>query len=146
MALARRVAEVAPVRLYAVAMGALFVLIGLPGFTGALVASAPTTGFYTGPGQLLGHFQVDGVHNLVHLAFGFLGLVAGVLGWRPSRLYAQLVGIAYILLFAYGAVTLGMSPSINGFLTLNVADNWLHLVIGLAGLFFGFVPDFAPPD
>jgi hypothetical protein len=120
------------------------VLIGLMGFFGIFLASAPTSGFYTGPGQLLAQFQVDGVHNLLHLAFGVLGLLAALLGWAASRFYARLVGVIYLLLFLYGAVTLGMAPTMGGFMQLNAADNWLHLIIGLTGLLFGFVPDFAP--
>src|SRR5918994_1622796 len=90
-------------------------------------------------GELLGIFAVNVAHNLVHVAFGVLGIAAAYAGW--SRLYLQGVGLIYLL------CVLGFIPGLYvsedmllGLVHINLADNFLHLVLGGAAAFFGFAP------
>lgn len=83
--------------------------------------------------SLLG-FDVNLTHNLVHLATGVLGLVAGfaLLSW--ARAYAIAFGVVYTGLAVWGFVVgEGFNPF--GLLgSVNAADNVLHLLIGLIGI------------
>jgi hypothetical protein len=98
--------------------GAVFLLIGLLGLV--------TTPRSLEPGLLLGLFPVNVLHNLVHLAFGAWGLIAG---GTPSRAtaYCQIAGGAYLVLAVLGLLT----PSGFGLVPIGGHDVWLHAVIGL---------------
>jgi hypothetical protein len=83
--------------------------------------------------MLLGLFPVNMLHNLVHLAFGVWGVIAGR-GERASVTYALGSGVSYMILGVVGMFTdslLGMVP-IGGY------DVVLHLVLAvmLAGCGF----------
>ena len=82
------------------------------------------------------------LHNLVHLLFGIFG-IAAVLVDR-SRTYLQGVGIIYLLLTVLGFVP-GLfvgDEMLLGLVHINLADNFLHLVLGGAAAFFGFAPQY----
>jgi hypothetical protein len=111
--------------LVAFAFGAVFVLVGLAGF------------FVTGGhhvvgqdgGKLLGLFQVNVVHNLVHLAVGAVMIGAAIAGARAAKAVNLLFGVVYLVVFVFGLFALGNSLN---FLALNGADNGLHLALGAA--------------
>jgi uncharacterized protein DUF4383 len=80
--------------------GIVFVLVGILGFVPGVVTN----------GMLLGIFPVNGLHNVVHLAFGVWGLVAAR-SFGGAKTYGQLGGIIYIVLAALGfAEPLGSRP------------------------------------
>lgn len=108
----------------AMVFGAVFVLIGLLGFVPAL----------TPGGNLLGIFEVNTVHNLVHLLSGLAALAASTSA-RNSRLYFQVFGVVYALVTVLGLI---MDP-VLGLIPVNTADNILHLGITAASLYLGFV-------
>ncbi|HEY8501324.1 MAG TPA: DUF4383 domain-containing protein [Solirubrobacterales bacterium] len=98
-----------PARLYAAAVGALLVVLGIVGFF--YHASFGELDRYE---EALGALQVNGWLNLFYLAIGGLGLlVAGV----SSRAYCLAVGLLFTLL---AIVDWGTGS--------------LHLVLGLLGL------------
>jgi hypothetical protein len=107
--------------------GVVFLAAGIAGFvvTGFEDFAAHDTG-----DTLLG-FEVNGLHNLAHLAFGVLGLVL----WRTYR-SARAFGL--VLVFGYGAVLAFGIAAVGedwNLLSINTADNWLHLgfvVLGAA--------------
>ena len=114
-----------PARLYATALGALLLVLGIVGFFyGASFGS---------PGSVeaaLGVLRVNAWLNLLHVATGALGLLlAGV----ASRRYALVVGALYTALAIWG-FAIGAGDAILGFLPAGGADNALHLVIGVLGL------------
>ena len=121
-----------PSQLLALAIGAVYTLIGLLGFV--------VTGFDNFAAEtdktLLG-FEINPLHNLVHLAIGLAGLAL----WRrldTARTYGWLLAAGYGLAFLYGLFAAGNSD-IN-FLSLNGADNGLHLVSALAGVAIALWP------
>lgn len=73
--------------------------------------------------ELFGQFQVSVLLNVVHIASG---LPAVVLARTPAgaRSYLAGCGIAYLLLWVLSPLSLG------GWVPLNTADDWLHLVWG----------------
>jgi hypothetical protein len=116
----------------ALAIGVVYTLIGLAGFL--------VTGFTNFAGvtdkTLLG-FEVNPLHNIVHLLIGGLGLAL----WRPlssARLYGWILAVGYGLTFIYGLFAANRTD--GNFLSLNVADNWLHLISALAGLAIALAP------
>ena len=117
------------VRAVASVFGLAFLAVGVLGFI-----LNPTGG------ELLGIFAVNVAHNLVHVAFGVLGIAAAYAGW--SRLYLQGVGVIYLLLCVLGFIP-GLyigEDMLLGLVHVNLADNFLHLVLGGTAAFFGFAP------
>ncbi|MGO4433545.1 DUF4383 domain-containing protein, partial [Paenarthrobacter sp. RAF9] len=84
--------------------------------------------------MLLGVFQVSILHNIVHLLFGAAGL-AMARNDRMARLFLLGGGAVYIVLWIYGLV-INQETGAN-FIPFNTADNWLHLILGVAMIGLG---------
>ena len=126
-------------RAYALLMGVVFGLVGILGFTPGAVHSvhmdSPALVVDEGYGLLLGLFPVNVLHNIVHLAFGALGVAAYAGLLRPLN-YARLVAVSY------GALTLmGLVPGLNtvfGLVPIYGADVILHVALAAVSAYFGF--------
>jgi hypothetical protein len=106
--------------------GAVFVVVGLLGFT---VSGGHSAAGHDG-GQLLGLFQVNVLHNVVHLAVGAAMIGAAVAGARAARMANIGFGAIYLVLFVIGLFIVGDTSA--NIIALNPADNGLHLVLGAA--------------
>ena len=115
-----------PAQLYALVFGATLVLAGILGWFYS--SSFGTPGKVDG---VLGILDVNGWHNLVHMATGVLGLLA--LGYSAARTYALGLGAVYVLVAIWGFVV-GDGGQILSIIPVNTEDNVLHLLIGFAGL------------
>jgi hypothetical protein len=119
------VSDLTPAQWLALALSIVFVIVGVAGFfvTGFDDFAAHDTN------ELLLGFEVNPLHNIVHLALGLVGLA---LLWkvRGALTYGIIVAVAYAGAFVYGLAALGRDWDI---LSLNTADNWLHLGLALAG-------------
>ena len=120
-----------PAQLYALVIGAVLVAAGIVGF---FYEASFAVGDETlrERDAVLGILEVNGWHNVVHLASGALGLaVAG--SYAGSRAYALGLGLVYVLVtilgFAYGD-----GDSIFNLIPINTEDNILHLLIAVAGI------------
>ena len=127
-------------RLFALVFGIVFLLAGASGFIPGMLhpvpANAPPLTVTMGYGLVMGLLPVNVLHNLVHVLFGVLGLVAYG-GLFAPRVYAQIVAVSYGLL-----VVLGLVPATNtlfGLVPIYGADVWLHLALGLVAAYFGFM-------
>ncbi|SHK51843.1 protein of unknown function [Pseudonocardia thermophila] len=126
-----RSASSTPVQVAAGAVGIVFLLVGVLGFVPGITANYDQLSF-AGHGSgalLLGIFAVSVLHNIVHLLFG----VAGVVMARSAggaRNYLIWGGVVYLVLWLYGLVIDHGGPA--NFVPVNSADNWLHLVLGVA--------------
>ncbi|MEU1951966.1 DUF4383 domain-containing protein [Nocardia rhamnosiphila] len=125
-----------PVQLAATVVGAVFLLVGVLGFIPGI-----TTGYgdlawagHHSQAQLLGLFNVSVLHNLVHLAFGVAGLIAGARP-RAARAYLLVGGAIYLLLWLYGLIV--DQHSAADFVPLDTADNWLHFGLGVGMVLLG---------
>jgi ABC-type transport system involved in multi-copper enzyme maturation permease subunit len=121
-----------PSQLLALAIGAIYTLVGLLGF---LVTGLDNFAAETNK-TLLG-FEINPLHNLVHLAIGLAGLAL----WRrldTARTYGWLLAAGYGLAFLYGLFAAG-NRDLN-FLSINGADNVLHLLSAVAGLAIALWP------
>ena len=116
-----------PPQWYCLLGGAGLLLAGvLGGIAGATFGSGSDV---TGDDLVI--FEVNGWHNLVHLATGVLGLLS--LGYGAARTYALGLGVVYIVVAIWGFV-IGDGEAILSIIPVNTEDNVLHLLIGLAGL------------
>jgi hypothetical protein len=114
-----------PNRIVAFVIGIVFLIIGALGLI-----------FDTTSGSLFG-FDVDLVHNLVHVLTGILGLAAAFTGW--SRRFNQIFGIIYIVVGIAGLFPfLYFDQRLLGLMHVDAADNVLHLVVGLVAAGVGF--------
>ncbi len=117
-----------PASLYAGLIGAVLVLVGILGF------------FYSSsfgsPGEVdavLGVFDVNAWHNIVHIVSGALGVLAFLSGPAAARTYALAFGAIYVVVAIWGFV-IGGGESILGFIPVNSEDNVLHSVLGVLGI------------
>jgi len=116
---------------FALVLGVVMLLIGILGYV-----------MNPSGGLLLGIFAVDAPHNLIHVVTGIAGLAAAFMGW--ARLFCQAFGVIYLLVGVLGFVATNSAGMLLGIMHNNMADNLLHLVIGGAAAFVGFVADKAP--
>lgn len=104
--------------------GVVFLLIGILGFVPGI----------TSGGMLLGIFEVNALHNVIHVATGLVALWAASSATN-SRLYFQVFGVVYALVTILGFT---MGGNVLGLIMTNLADNLLHLVVALVALYAGF--------
>jgi len=110
-----------PNRLVATIFGAVYLLVALLGF---LVTGG--TGFASTDGVLLlGLFEVNWLHNIVHLLIGAALLIAGLSNVRAAKSANGVVGAVYLLVGIIGFFIVDTAANI---LALNTADHFLHLL------------------
>jgi hypothetical protein len=117
-----------PAKLYAGLIGAVLLVAGIIGF---FYSSA-----FGSPGEVdavLGILDVNGWHNLVHIASGAIGLWAFTAGPAASRTYALVFGAVYLVVAIWGFI-IGNHESILGLIPVNTEDNILHVILALLGL------------
>ncbi|MCD5343922.1 DUF4383 domain-containing protein [Pseudarthrobacter sp. NPDC092184] len=120
----------------ALAVGAVFLLVGVLGFIPGITTNYETLGFagHESEALLLGIFQVSILHNIVHLLFGVAG-IAMARSAAQSRNYLIGGGAVYLVLWIYGLL-IGKDTAAN-FVPVNTADDWLHFVLGVAMIGLG---------
>jgi hypothetical protein len=126
------------VQLAATAVAATFLLVAVLGFVPGVTTNYSELSFagHESGAELLGLFQVSVLHNIVHGLFGVVGLALAksVAGARNFLIGG---GVVYLALTVYGSV-IDLDSSIN-FVPVNVADNFLHLGLGIAMIGLGVV-------
>ncbi len=117
--------------------GAVFLLVGILGFIPGITTNYGDMKFagHESEAELLGIFQVSILHNIVHLAFGILGILASR-SWDLSRNFLIGGGAIYLVLWIYGLLIDKESGA--NFVPINTADNWLHFVLGVGMIGAGF--------
>jgi hypothetical protein len=104
----------------ALMVAAGFIVFGVLGFIPGV-----TTG-----GKLFGVFAISGLHNVLHLVSGFVGL-ALARTYAASRAYFLGGGVFYLALWVQGLFMGSRLLPING------ADNWLHFGLGTGMVLLG---------
>lgn len=113
--------------------GIVFLLVGIAGFIPGITQNYGDMSFAGHDGaSLLGIFDVNVLHNIVHLAFGLVGIAASA-RYSVSLTYLFGGGVVYLALWVYG-LFIDRDTDWN-FAAFNEADNWLHF--GLAVALFG---------
>jgi hypothetical protein len=115
----------------ALAFGAIYTLIGIIGFfiTGF-------ENFFEHTDKTLLGFEINGMHNVVHILIGVAGLVLGRT-LAGARTYGWVLAVGYGAAFVYGLLAIDKDWD---FLSLNWADNILHLATALVGLVIALMP------
>ena len=121
-------------RLVGVIFGAVYLLVGLLGFT----VTANVGFFATEGGLLLGIFEVNMFHNVAHLLIGAALLIAGLSSVTAAKATNTTVGAAYLLLGVVGLFIVGSALNI---LALNAADHVLHFASAAVLLGVGLAAD-----
>ena len=134
----RTTAGRATVQRAAMVVGAVFLLVGVLGFVPGITTDYGQMSFasHDSDAKLLGIFQVSVLHNIVHLLFGIVGLLAArtVAG---AKSFLVVGGLVYLVLWLYGLVI--DKDSAANFVPLNTADDWLHFVLGLGMVAMGLL-------
>lgn len=125
-----------PNRLIATVFGAVYLLVGLVGF-----AVTSGVGFFSTEGSNLIIFEVNPLHNVIHLAIGAALLYAGVKDLQLARTVNTAVGAVYLLV---GILGLFLLTSPLNIIALNGADNVLHLASAVLLLGVGLSLDKVP--
>jgi hypothetical protein len=124
---------------FALLFGAAFVLVGIlgfiPGITSNLYGGLDFAG-HDSSAKLFHVFQVSWLHNIVHIAFGLVGL-ALARTWETARVFLIGGGVVYLVLWLYGLIV-DQHGGAN-FVPFNTADNWLHFVLGVSMIGLGFL-------
>ncbi|MDX1621110.1 MAG: DUF4383 domain-containing protein [Nitriliruptorales bacterium] len=108
-----------PARTFSLAFGAVYVLVGLIGFA----VTGFDNWFASDSGEFLLWFELNPLHNVVHLVIG-AALLFGATRPGLARMTAAVVGGAYLAVGIIGFFATGQAWNI---LSLNVWDNWLHI-------------------
>jgi hypothetical protein len=112
----------------ALVFGAIYLAVGIIGFLPFLGGSVTMTN-----SKLLGLFNINLLHNLVHIVIGIAGLAAAA-SLANSRRFCQVVGVVLLLLGVLGVFV--ANPL--GLLYIGGLDIGLHLVSGAVLAYFGF--------
>jgi hypothetical protein len=122
-----------PAQVYSLVFGATLLLVGIVGFIAD--SSFGTGGNVDGSDLII--FEVNGWHNLVHIASGLLGLAL----WRTpatARAFALGFGAVYGIVTIWGFVD---GNDVLGLIPVDTADNLLHLAIAGTGILAGLASD-----
>ncbi len=127
-----------PVQKASLAVGVVFLLVGVAGFIPGLTSDVDGMTFagHESESELLGIFHVSILHNIVHLLFGVLG-VAATRAVSSARTFLIAGGAVYLVLWLYGLVI--DKTSAANFVPLNAADDWLHFGLGVGMIALGLV-------
>jgi hypothetical protein len=121
-----------PAQVFALVIGVMLVAAGILGF---FYSASFSTGDGAERDALLGILDVNGWHNLVHIASGAVGLLV-VGSYRGARAYALGLGAVYLLVTLLGFIA-GDGGEILNLIPVNTEDNFLHLLIAIAGIAAG---------
>ncbi|MBV9159891.1 MAG: DUF4383 domain-containing protein [Candidatus Kaiserbacteria bacterium] len=108
------------------AFGIILTVVGILGFI---------PGVTSADGLLLGIFQVDAIHNIIHLATGIVAILVALGSGAYVNLYFKIFGIVYALVAIVGFV---QGSTVLGLIGVNMADNVLHVLIAVIALWAGF--------
>ena len=120
-----------PAQWYCLLAGLALLLAGIFGF---ISDSSFETGDGIDGGRFLG-FEVNAIHNLIHVASGLVLLAAS-----PRRASARAVALGFGLVYGLVAI-IGLidGEDVLGLIPINSADNLLHIALAALGIITGLI-------
>jgi hypothetical protein len=118
-------------------IGWTLVLAGIVGFFYSASFGSPGK-----TDSVFGILDVNGFHNLFHIASGLLGIVLAR-SYFTARAYALGLAAVYTVVAIWGFI-LGDGGAILSIIPVNTEDNFLHAIIALASLVVGVSTPAAP--
>jgi hypothetical protein len=118
----------------ALLIACVFLTVGLLGFVPGVTTDYGLLNWAGRSGaKLFGVFVVSGVHNVVHLAFGVVGLVL-IRSYASARAYLIGGGLAYLALWVGGMLIDHVRANVG---PGGGADNMLHFGLGAVMVILG---------
>jgi hypothetical protein len=127
-----------PAQTFALVIGLVLVVLGGVGFAYSATFGAPGH-----TGSVLGIFEVNGWHNVLHVVTGVLGLMCAG-GYAASRRYAFGLAILFGAL-AIAGWAVGDHKTVLSIIPVNTEDDFLHAFIAVWGCAAGGLTPAAPP-
>ena len=125
-------------RLLAMVFGWVLLVVGILGFIPGITVNGPgpVTGHSAPPARVIGIFEVNVLHSVVHVLSGVV-LLAGayMMAGANARTYNLVLGVVYVVVFLAGLL---VAPIAN-LVAIDTADNALHLLLGVVLLAVPFV-------
>jgi hypothetical protein len=125
-----------PNRLLGLVLGVIYLLFGILGF---FLTSETGFAATTGP-KVIDLFQVNPLHNLVHLVVGIVLVVTALVGIRSARIANVTLGAIFLLVGVVGLLLASPDNALN-ILAINGADNVLNFATAVVLLCVGFGAD-----
>lgn len=112
-----------PTQTFALVFGAVYILVGLLGFV---------------MDPILGIFEVNPLHNIVHLAIGAAWVFSSK-DHATAKTVSLVIGVTYLLVAVLGFVAKDLMEDLLdiGQDGKGIFDNLLHLASGAVAVFFG---------
>lgn len=126
-------------RYWALAIGVIYVVVGIAGFIPALYSAPPATPHVdvtANYGLLLGLFPVNVLHDLFHILVGVAG-IAVFRSERASRDYSRALFLIYGLLAIMGFIP--QANTVFGLIPIYDNDVWLDTATAIMSSYFGWV-------
>jgi len=103
---------------------------------GAVLTIVGIVGFFMNP--VLGIFAANTLHSVVHLATGLILLAIAM--WMPASnsMALKIFGVVYAILAVVGFI-MSSQALLFGLIDNSLADQVLHLALGLVFLWAGFM-------
>lgn len=108
--------------------GVVFLVVGALGFV-----SNPLVG---ADGAL---FETDTLHNIVHLAFGVVFILVGMMAPANAAMTLTVGGVVYAVLAVLGFLLVPGEGLLLGLVHTNTADHWLHTALAVVLLGAGYM-------
>lgn len=105
--------------------GIVLTIVGILGFVPGI----------TSEGYVLGIFEVNGLHNVIHLVSGIVFLIAVKKSAQATKTTFKVFGVIYALVLVIGLV---QGDTVLGLIPVNSADHVLHAAISILALYTGF--------
>ncbi|RZU33695.1 DUF4383 domain-containing protein [Blastococcus saxobsidens] len=119
-------------QMLALAFGVIYLLVGIVGF----FVTGFDDFFAHDTGETLLVFEINGMHNVVHILIGAVGIALSRT-LAGARTYGWLLAVGYGAAFVYGLIAIGETWD---FLSINAADNVLHIATAIVGLVMALGP------
>jgi hypothetical protein len=129
-----------PNRVLGIFFGVIYLVAGICGFF--LTSSITFTG--ASGAFLIGLFEVNPLHNLIHIVAGVVLLLAALVGTRTAKLANTGLGAIFLIVGIIGLFVASSGNPLN-ILALNAADNVLNFATAVVLLAVGLGADKAAP-